>query len=1055
MSSLIHIVLCAYEPNLDFLALQLQSIVAQTHTRWTCEICLDRGMVDRTAEIRQLIADEPRFSLSVRQTRLGVFHNFEAGLLSAPSEAEFLAYCDQDDEWIAEKLAAALAAFGDPQVMLVHSDLEAVDADGRTIHNSCFRSEKRVVDDFSVAQLVLRNSVTGCTTVFRRAVLQYLLPFPAQGLEVRFHHDLWTALIARQCGAIVAIDKPLVRYRQHGGNVVGVEVAKRRLSRAPFAVKARVWLNNWTLREALIQELLARPAGTTGQHELTEVQAWLRHRYVDLRLLKRTVTLLISHYPAGEVALQTALGKIVNELLPMRRLFRDSYNVWRSRSRRAFHLAKAVKRFVTDRSFRRKVHDMLARLGPSGTTLPGPQQLASGPSFQYGEQYLEPIPLTFSADHPRAVIVVPTARTDFIYGGLTTAFRLGVTLAQNGVPIRFLSIDHHLNDADVRALTVFLKDRCGYTAGDNLIEIHSAVGQTAPAHHQDIFIATIWWSARRIFHTLEKGQFTVNEFYYLIQDFEPGFYAWSNEYALAQSTYGMACRPIVNTTFLAEHLRKETGLETSSRRIFNPEIEWTRFQPPSLDEIDARMTRRVLFYGRPGTPRNLFDVGLAALRRLVKDLKLSPEDIVVVSAGESHETISLGNNILMESVGKLSMEEYAAMLRQSDIGLSLMLSPHPSYPPFEMAASGMVAVTNDFSTKQMEFGSNIISTEAAPESIAAALQEAWRRSFNTESRIAAAKIDTSCLGRSLTEIAVELAPEMRELLAAKTDDIRPRLFRSHSRSVGLDYHIVSGEQKTFAGERVCMVAHFDVHGTIDAHVLNYLSALASEGYKLILISSNWDIDASSLSDAMTLCDVIIQRENKGLDFAGWALAFRLFPSLFEAEELVTTNDSVYGPIRPLSEVFAEMKERPCDFWGITESLEVEWHLQSYFLVFRRTCIASSAFRDFWDQVRALPEKEQVIRSYEVTIARTLANAGLRPGVLVELDTVTHEICNPTLNPWKTLLVKGKSPFIKVQLLRDNPLQSDIRGWQDTVKSFRYDPLLISKHLARVSARRTH
>ena len=47
----------------------------------------------------------------------------------------------------------------------------------------------------------------------------------------------------------------------------------------------------------------------------------------------------------------------------------------------------------------------------------------------------------------------------------------------------------------------------------------------------------------------------------------------------------------------------------------------------------------------------------------------------------------------------LGLQEYAEQMRESDVLLSLMLSPHPSYPPLEMAACGGVAVTTVYANK--------------------------------------------------------------------------------------------------------------------------------------------------------------------------------------------------------------------------------------------------------------------------------------------------------------------------------------------------------------------
>ena len=66
----------------------------------------------------------------------------------------------------------------------------------------------------------------------------------------------------------------------------------------------------------------------------------------------------------------------------------------------------------------------------------------------------------------------------------------------------------------------------------------------------------------------------------------------------------------------------------------------------------------------------------------------------------------------LRNLGKLTMQDYDRVLRTAQIGLSLMLSPHPSYPPLEMAAYGMVVVTNRYGTKDLSiYGRGFECTE--------------------------------------------------------------------------------------------------------------------------------------------------------------------------------------------------------------------------------------------------------------------------------------------------------------------------------------------------------
>jgi hypothetical protein len=90
----------------------------------------------------------------------------------------------------------------------------------------------------------------------------------------------------------------------------------------------------------------------------------------------------------------------------------------------------------------------------------------------------------------------------------------------------------------------------------------------------------------------------------------------------------------------------------------------------------------------------------------------------------------------------LSWHDYAALIRHVDVGLSLMSSPHPSYPPLDLAACGAVAVTNRFRFKADldRYSSNILCADPSTEALVDALAEAVelaadepRRTTNYES----------------------------------------------------------------------------------------------------------------------------------------------------------------------------------------------------------------------------------------------------------------------------------------------------------------------------------
>ena len=154
------------------------------------------------------------------------------------------------------------------------------------------------------------------------------------------------------------------------------------------------------------------------------------------------------------------------------------------------------------------------------------------------------------------------------------------------------------------------------------------------------------------------------------------------------------------------------------KHLFNRLVHFAR----SLIVENSPKNKQILIYGRPSVSRNAFTLIIQCLK-IWKTQFSSSAQWTVLSAGEAHKEIPLGGGIIVRSVGKLSLENYAKLLNESAIGLSLMVSPHPSYPPLEMAHYGMRVITNNFESKDLpQCHENIVSLAVcSPESIAECL----------------------------------------------------------------------------------------------------------------------------------------------------------------------------------------------------------------------------------------------------------------------------------------------------------------------------------------------
>jgi glycosyltransferase involved in cell wall biosynthesis len=213
--------MATFEPEPALLQRQIESIRAQTHGSWSCLISDDGSSEGRLEVLRGLIGDDPRFELSRSPERLGFYLNFERALRMVPTETEFVALADQDDRWYPEKLATLVDACAGAQ--LAYSDMRIVDEEGRLLAESFWRGRRNNFTD--LGSLLLSNTVTGAASLFRRQLLDLVLPFPERIGDA--FHDHWIAAMALATGSMAYVDRPLYDYVQHGGAARGHEAAMR------------------------------------------------------------------------------------------------------------------------------------------------------------------------------------------------------------------------------------------------------------------------------------------------------------------------------------------------------------------------------------------------------------------------------------------------------------------------------------------------------------------------------------------------------------------------------------------------------------------------------------------------------------------------------------------------------------------------------------------------------------------------------------------------------------------------------------------------------------
>jgi len=235
-----------------FLPAQLDSIVAQSVQDWVL-YWRDDGSSDGTVEIMRAFAEGAgagRCHQVEGQAHLGATESFMALLRAAAPSGLAVAFADQDDVWLPEKLELALAALGAERVPALYcSRQKLVDEALSPLGES---APLRRPPCFPAA--LTQNIATGCTVVLNPAAAALVARSrpPAASL-----HDWWSYLVvAASGGRVIADPTPTVLYRQHRSNLVGAPASTWHRARAAMQRGPGVFM---AVLRGHVAALLAQP----------------------------------------------------------------------------------------------------------------------------------------------------------------------------------------------------------------------------------------------------------------------------------------------------------------------------------------------------------------------------------------------------------------------------------------------------------------------------------------------------------------------------------------------------------------------------------------------------------------------------------------------------------------------------------------------------------------------------------------------------------------------------------------------------------------------------
>lgn len=229
-------------------------------------------------------------------------------------------------------------------------------------------------------------------------------------------------------------------------------------------------------------------------------------------------------------------------------------------------------------------------------------------------------------------------------------------------------------------------------------------------------------------------------------------------------------------------------------------------------------------------------------------------------------------------------------------------------------------------------------------------------------------------------------------------------------------------------KRLGIFFFYEKNGDVDDFICYYLRDLVKNLSELIVVC-NGKLSEQGKAAFSEFTDQIVVRPNEGLDVWAYKTALDRYgwEKLCTFDEVVMTNSTLMGPVRPLSEMFDAMaQDESLDFWGLTvhhgadsnpfsgphlyDYLPV--HIQSHFIVYRKKFLQSKDLQTYWDTMPMIKDYNDSVQRYEAVFTKQFADKGYRWDVYVKTDDLVDFTDYPLLVCPVKVLRDKKCPLFK-------------------------------------------
>lgn len=237
------------------------------------------------------------------------------------------------------------------------------------------------------------------------------------------------------------------------------------------------------------------------------------------------------------------------------------------------------------------------------------------------------------------------------------------------------------------------------------------------------------------------------------------------------------------------------------------------------------------------------------------------------------------------------------------------------------------------------------------------------------------------------------------------------------------------------GDKVVLYVHHTFDNKITKSVMAQLDEFNKLGWKIVLVDSS-----DKILNWPEYIHAVIHKPNVGSDFGGRALAMHMLPEIRSANKVFMPNSAFVGPFFSMEKMMKDFENSDADFYGITDSVEIDWHIQSYWFGFSNGVLAEEKMMEFWNSVKHIEDKSEFVIVYEIGFSKFIRENNWSFDVAFKFADVGPVIASdPGLHYWKNLLDMGRPIFRRryVQWLGEEVVIEKVKEYgEDAVEMVR-------------------